>query len=173
MESAQIYVSPDAVAHSLGLPDNLIDFPMDTNRAVAQMHDTNRFAGTPNVKYIFSHAGGSIPYLAARFAIVDEMRFVAGGEQRGSAFDMFRRIYWDTALSLGDPVLRMLRDVAGINQVLYGTDFPYLRRDLAAKSKQQILQSPELDDSEGRAILGENAARLFPRLLSIKKRANQ
>jgi hypothetical protein len=33
----------------------------------------------------------------------------------------------------------MLRDVAGINQVLYGTDFQYLRRDLAVGSKQRIL----------------------------------
>src|ERR1700676_2320146 len=80
--------SPDAVAHSLGLPDNLLDFPTDTNRAVAQMHYTNRFARTPNVKYIFSHAGGSIPYLATRFAIVDEMGFIPGGEQRGTAADM-------------------------------------------------------------------------------------
>jgi predicted TIM-barrel fold metal-dependent hydrolase len=63
--------SPDAVAHSLGLPDNLFDFPTDTNRAVAQLHYTNRLARTPNVKYIFSHAGGSIPYLAAPFAIID------------------------------------------------------------------------------------------------------
>ena len=44
--------SPDAAAHSLGLPDNLIDFPTDTNRAVAQMHYTNRFARTPNVKFL-------------------------------------------------------------------------------------------------------------------------
>jgi 6-methylsalicylate decarboxylase len=164
---AVVYVhpnpSPDAVAHSLGLPDNLLDFPTDTNRAVAQMHYTNRFARTPNVKYIFSHAGGSIPYLAARFAIIDEMGFIAGAEQRGTAADMFRRIYWDTALAATDPVLRMLRDVAGINQVLYGTDFPYLRRDLAVNSKQRILQSSELSDSDRRAILGGNASRLFPR----------
>jgi len=79
--------SPDLVAHSLGLPDNLLDFPTDTNRAVAQMHYTNTFARTPNVKYIFSHAGELIPYLAARFAIVDEMGFIAGGEQRGAAAD--------------------------------------------------------------------------------------
>jgi hypothetical protein len=59
---------------------------------------------------------------------------------------MFRRIYWDTALAASDPVLRMLRDVAGINQVLYGTDFSYLRRDLAINSKKRILQSSELDD---------------------------
>lgn len=162
--------SPDATAHKLGLPDNLLDFPTDTNRAVAQMHYTNRFARTPNVKYIFSHAGGSIPYLAARFAIVDEMGFIAGSEQRGTAADMFRRIYWDTALAATDPVFRMLRDVAGINQVVYGTDFPYLRRDLAINSKQRILHSPELNDSEKRAVLGGNASGLFPsRFLSFTK----
>jgi predicted TIM-barrel fold metal-dependent hydrolase len=113
------------------------------------------------VKYIFSHAGGSIPYLAARFAIIDEMGFIAGGEQRGAAADMFRRIYWDTALAVSDPVFHMLRNVAGLNKVLYGTDFPYLRRDLAVNSKKRILQSSELNDSERHAILGGNASRLF------------
>src|SRR5882724_7142122 len=159
--------SPDAAAHSLGLPDNLIDFPTDTNRAVAHMHYANRFARTPNVKYIFSHAGGSIPFLAARLAIIDEMGFIAGGEQRGTAADIFRRIYWDTALAASGPVLRMLRDVAGIDQVLFGTDFPYLRRDLAVKAKQRILESSELNHLEKHAVLGSNAARLFPRLHSL------
>jgi len=154
--------SPDVVAHSLGLPDNLLDFPTDTNRAVAQMHYTNRFARTPHVKYIFSHAGGSIPYLAARFAIIDEMDFIAGAEERGSADDMFRRMHWDTALAASDPVFRMLRDVVGIDQVLYGTDFPYLRRDLAVRSKQQILQSSTVNAAEQSAVLGGNASRLLP-----------
>jgi len=154
--------SPDVVAHSLGLPDNLLDFPTDTNRAVAQMHYTNRFARTPHVKYIFSHAGGSIPYLAARFAIIDEMDFIAGAEERGSADDMFRRMHWDTALAASDPVFRMLRDVVGIEQVLYGTDFPYLRRDLAVRSKQQILQSSTVNAVEQSAVLGGNASRLLP-----------
>jgi 6-methylsalicylate decarboxylase len=156
--------SPDPVAHSFGLPDNLLDFPTDTNRAVTEMHYTNRFARTPNVTYIFSHAGGSIPYLAARFAIIDEMGFIPGGEERGTAADMFRRHYWDTALAASDPVLRMLRDVAGIDHVLYGTDFPYLRRDLAVKSGQRIVNSAALDDLERQAVLGENATRLLPRV---------
>jgi hypothetical protein len=76
------------VAHSLGLPDNLIDFPTDTNRAVAQMHYTNRLARTPQVKYIFSHAGGSIPYLAARFAIIAS-RWRILGLRRGSITYLF------------------------------------------------------------------------------------
>ena len=158
--------SPDAAAHSLGLPDNLIDFPTDTNRAVAQMHYTGRFARTPHVKYIFSHAGGSIPYLAARFAIIDEMGFIPGAEQRGTAADMFRRMYWDTALAASDPVLRMLRDVAGMTQVLYGTDFPDQRQDLAARSKD-VVQRAALHDGERADMLGGNAARLFPSVRSV------
>jgi aminocarboxymuconate-semialdehyde decarboxylase len=133
----------------------LLDFPTDTNRAVTEMHYTNRFARTPNVKYIFSHAGGSVPYLSARFAIIDEMGFIKGGEERGTAAEMFRRQYWDTALAASDPVLRMLRDVAGTDRVLYGTDFPYLRRDLAVQTRQQLERWP---------TLGKNAAGLLPRL---------
>jgi aminocarboxymuconate-semialdehyde decarboxylase len=64
----------------------------------------------------------------------------------------------------------MLRDVAGIDQVLYGTDFPYLRRDLAVGSKQRITQSSELNDREGTGILGRNASRLFPRMDSIVRK---
>jgi aminocarboxymuconate-semialdehyde decarboxylase len=91
--------SPDAAARGLGLPDSLIDFTADTTRAVAQMHYGNTFARTPNVKYIFSHAGGTIPYLATRFSIIDEMNVIAGSQERGSAADTLRRLYWDTALS--------------------------------------------------------------------------
>jgi len=43
---------------------------------------SNRFAQTPNVKYIFSHAGGTIPYLAGRFAIIDEMNVIPGCPRR-------------------------------------------------------------------------------------------
>jgi 6-methylsalicylate decarboxylase len=79
--------SPDPSAHHLGLPDSLIDFTADTTRAVARMHYSNRFARTPNVKHIFSHAGGTAPYLAGRRGIVDEMNVIPGGEERGPVAD--------------------------------------------------------------------------------------
>ena len=63
------------------------------------MHYHNVFARTPNIEYIFSHAGGTVPYLATRFSIVDEMNVIPGGEERGTAADTLRRLYWDTALS--------------------------------------------------------------------------
>ena len=156
--------SPDPSAHQLGLPDSLIDFTADTTRAVAQLHYSGTFARTPDVRYVFSHAGGTVPYLAGRFNIVDEMNVIPGAERRGTAGDAFRRLYWDTALSWGDPVLRMLRSVVGIDQVVFGSDYPYLRRDLAVGCRKHLEDSAELTDEERAAVLGGTATTLIPRL---------
>jgi len=155
--------SPDPTAHTLGLPDSLIDFVADTTRAIAKLHYSDTFARTPNVKYIFSHAGGTIPYLATRFGIVDEMGVISDRVHRGSAADTFRRLYWDTALSWHDPVLTMLRSVVGIDHVVYGSDFPYLRRDLAVAGRRQLARSEALNDVERSKVFGETAAKLLPR----------
>jgi len=92
--------SPDPSAHQLGLPDSLIDFTADTTRAVAQMHYTTASPERPASNTVFSHAGGTAPYLAGRWGIVDEMNVIPGGEERGPVADTLRRLYWDTALSL-------------------------------------------------------------------------
>jgi aminocarboxymuconate-semialdehyde decarboxylase len=159
--------SPDPTAHRLGLPDSLIDFPADTTRAIAQLHYSNTFARTGDVTYIFSHAGGTAPYLAGRFGIVDEMGVIPGREERLSAADTFRRLYFDTALSWSDPVLTMLRSIVGLDHVVFGSDHPYLRRDLAVGCRQHIEDSVVLTDSERASILGGTAARLIPRLARI------
>jgi 6-methylsalicylate decarboxylase len=156
--------SPDPVAHRLGLPDSLIDFTADTTRAVAEMLYSNRFARTSNVKYIFSHAGGTIPYLAGRFGIVDEMLVIPGADARRTAAETFRGLYWDTALAFGDPVLRMLRSVVGLEQVMCGSDYPYFRRDLAVGCFAALRHTEELAACEREAVLGANALKLFPRL---------
>jgi predicted TIM-barrel fold metal-dependent hydrolase len=155
--------SPDPVAHRLGLTDNLIDFPADTTRAVAQLHYGGTFSATPDVKYIFSHAGGTVPYLAGRFSIVDEMNIVGDNSKRDTAAAAFRKLYWDTALAWSDPVLNTLRQVAGVNKVLFGTDFPYLRKDIALRSKISVDATMQLSGEEKKRVFGGNALELFPR----------
>jgi len=51
--------------------------------------------------------------------------------------------------------------------VLYGTDFPYQREDLAARSKH-VVRRAALNDEECADMLGGNAARLFPRLQAVR-----
>ena len=86
------------------------------------------------------------------------------------AAETFRHLYWDTAASWGDPVLRMLRDVAGIDHVVFGTDYPYLPRDLAVSCRADIAASPELSEDERTAILGATAAKLIQRLASLQSK---
>jgi 6-methylsalicylate decarboxylase len=160
--------SPDPAAHTMGLTDNLIDYPLDTTRTVAQLHYSGTFTRTPDVHYIFSHAGGAIPYLAGRFAIVDEMGIM--GEGLPPASESFSRIYYDTALAWGDPVLHGVRAVADAEQILFGTDFPYIRPDLARRAHEELAGTPELDAAERELVLGRNASELFPRLVANASR---
>jgi predicted TIM-barrel fold metal-dependent hydrolase len=159
--------SPDPIAHALGLTDNLIDFPSDTTRAIAQLHYGKTFAETPDVKYVVSHAGGTAPYLAGRFAIVDEMKIMGDSSATGTVAESFRQLYWDTALAWSDPVLHTLRHIAGLDKVLFGTDFPYLRKDLAVKGKSKIQSNHELSAGEKKQVFGGNALELFPRFRSL------
>jgi hypothetical protein len=95
--------SPDPIAHTLGLPDSLLDYPVDTSRAIAKLHYSNTFARTPDVKYVFAHADGTIPFVASRFAIVDEMNVIPEARERGAFADALPRLYWDTASAFSDP----------------------------------------------------------------------
>ena len=58
----------------------------------------------------------------------------------------------------------MLRSVVGMGQVLFGSDYQYLRRDLAVACRHEVETSAELDSQESRAVLADNALKLFPPL---------
>lgn len=170
--SALVFVhpaaSPDPIAHTLGVPDSLLDYPVDTSRAIAKLHYSNTFARTPDIKYVFVHAGGTIPFLASRFAIVDEMDVIPGAQERGAFADALPRLYWDTASAFSDPVLHMLRSVAGLGNVMFGTDYPYPRDAISIGGLRQLQNTGELDDGERQAVLGGSAARLIPRLARVE-----
>ncbi len=132
--------SPDPTAHALGLPDSLVDFVADTSRAIAHLHYSNTFARTPNMKYIFSHVGGTIPCLASRLSVVDEMGVIDGARERGTAADTFRRLYWDTAVSWHAPVLNLLRSVVGTERVPARVRLPVLAtRSRGSESRTRAL----------------------------------
>jgi predicted TIM-barrel fold metal-dependent hydrolase len=156
--------SPDPIAHTLGLPDALLDYPVDTSRAVAKLHYSNTFARTPDVKYLFAHAGGTIPFVASRFAIVDEMNVIPGARERGPFAETVTRLHWDTASAFGDPVLHLLRSVTGLHNVAFGTDYPYPHDDISIGGLRAIERTGELARDERSWVLGGTASRLIPRL---------
>ena len=115
----------------------------------------------------FPSAGPQMTPLLYVQGAIDEMNVIPGGEIRGTAAATLRRLHYDTALSFSPPVLNMLREVVGLTQVLFGTDYPYLRRDMAVRCADHMRQTTALSEGERQAVLHENAQRLFPRLRHV------
>ena len=61
-------------------------------------------------------------------------------------------------------MLRLLRSIVGMDRVLYGSDYPYLRRDLAIGGREQNARTKALSDAERIAVLGESALKPLPRI---------
>jgi predicted TIM-barrel fold metal-dependent hydrolase len=93
-------------------------------------------------------------------------------ENRGTAADTFRRLYFDTALSWSDPTLHTLRKVVGLDHVLYGSDYPYLRSDIAVRGRAELDASRELSDTERAAVFHGAAIGLLPRLAAHPRLTN-
>ena len=56
------------------IPDSEIEYGTDTTRAITQLVFGGTTRRCPNIRFIFSHAGGAVPYLAQRIAAELEER---------------------------------------------------------------------------------------------------
>ena len=75
-----------------------------------------------------------------------------------------RDLYYDTALSTDEVVLRAVGDVAQASHVLLGTDFPFAQDFVASLAIEGLARYAGCDRDDRRAIEADNAAALFPRL---------
>ena len=64
--------------------------------------------------------------------------------------------------------MRMLGSVVGIGQVHFGSDYLYLRRDLAVACRYEVETDAELDREESLAVLAQNAFRGWRRKPNVK-----
>ena len=68
---AVVYFHPTNAPCSQCLPEipaATLDFPFDTTRAIVSLLFGGTFARRRNIRFIFSHAGGTVPFLAERIA---------------------------------------------------------------------------------------------------------
>jgi 6-methylsalicylate decarboxylase len=122
---AILYTHPTVAdcCHNLipGLHDQMIEYGTDTTRAIAQLVFTGEAQRHPDLRIIFSHAGGTMPSLYYRFVT----RAAEGRNPMPGALDQLRRFYYDTAQTAVAPAMAGLRRVAPVSQILFGSDYPY------------------------------------------------
>jgi predicted TIM-barrel fold metal-dependent hydrolase len=160
---AVIYVHPLVAACcgrlSVGAFPAVIEVPHDTTRTVTSLLLSGSFARYRDIKWIFSHAGGTVPMLAGRIdAFYGKSPKAAEIAPEGIMSEL-ARLHYDTANATSVPAMAALLKLVPVSQVTYGTDWPYFALD-----QNKDLQKLGLPAADVQAIESGNATRLIPRL---------
>jgi 6-methylsalicylate decarboxylase len=141
--------------------DSVIEYGTDTTRAIAKLLFTGAAAKYSRIRFIFSHAGGTMPFLAERFqrahqfSKMDLKQNVPDG-----VVPALNRFYYDSAQAAHPHAMSSFRTVIRISQLLFGTDFPYRSAEETARG---LAECGCLSADELRAVDRDNAVRLMPR----------
>jgi len=157
---------PTSKELQLNIPEAIIEFPFDTSRAAFNLVWTGTAARYSNIRYILSHAGGTVPFLAWRFSLLEyDYRFKKRAPLGAMAY--LKRFYYDLALSANPYALRSLQELVGPEQVLYGSDHPFATPYLVGSSIDFIKKFDGYSNEDRDLIFCSNALKLFPRLQKL------
>jgi predicted TIM-barrel fold metal-dependent hydrolase len=145
---------------SVGTFPAVIEVPHDTTRAVTSLLLSGTFARFRDIKWLFSHAGGTVPMLAGRIAYFSNFRKDVGQFAPEGIEKEFQRLYYDTANATAPASMAALLKLVPDTQVTYGSDYPYVPMDTQAAA----LATLGLSGTQVRAIESGNAMQLLPRL---------
>jgi predicted TIM-barrel fold metal-dependent hydrolase len=116
-----------------------------------------------DISFIFSHGGGTMPSVIDRIGVGNPDTIAAnlrGTAQPNSRLFHLRRFYYDTAQSTNTVQMQALKTIAGVPQILFGTDYPF---GAAAAKQVQGLRECGFNAAELQQIQTGNSLRLFPR----------
>lgn len=165
---AAVFVHPAAGENCpciCGLPAASLEFPFDTTRTIASLLFSGTLARCPNIRFIFSHAGGTIPFLCERLARV-ERRPEFRDKVPDGVLATLRRLNFDIALSANRFAFASLLELVSVDHVLFGSDFPFAPEETMAAT---VAAMPTLGLSEPdlAAIERGNALELLPLLRTL------
>src|SRR5712691_4305294 len=161
---AVVYTHPTAANCCRNLipdvPDAVIEYGTDTTRTIASLLFSGTAARCPDIRFIFSHAGGTLPFLTERLTRLPLANKSLEAKVPNGALYELKRFYYDVAQAAHPMALASLLKLVPVSQVLFGTDYPF--RTSADHVKG--LAEYGFNASELRAIDRDNALRLMPRL---------
>jgi predicted TIM-barrel fold metal-dependent hydrolase len=154
---------PGTEAVGWDIPRMIVDYPFETTRVAANLIFSGIMERLPDIRFILSHSGGTLPMLAHRISIFDSKTKFTERYPKG-ALAYMRRFWFDTALS-GDAVpLAALQGIADPARILFGTDYPYVSEDVVAAETKGYTDYDGLAGEARRMADRTNAEALFPRL---------
>ncbi len=143
------------------VPPAVVEYATDTTRTIASLVFSGTAARYPDVRWIFSHSGGTMPFLLSRFTRQEvDMKERAKERMPKGLMHELKKFHYDTAQGNHSGALAALMKIVTPSQVLFGTDFPF--RDGAEEIEG--LTAFRFQPKDLRAIERDNALKLLPTL---------
>jgi 6-methylsalicylate decarboxylase len=162
---AAVFVHPTMSCCGMPIPGvdaPIVDFPTDTTRTITSLAFGGAFARWPDIKFIFSHGGGTMPMIVQRFAT--PQRNMTPEDRQKNLPDGFeaavKRQYYDIAsVAMNPGGMAAVLNVIPTSQLFYGSDAPFGSTTVIADRLAKF----DLPAAAIKAIRRDNALRLFPR----------
>jgi predicted TIM-barrel fold metal-dependent hydrolase len=161
---AIVHVHPTAanccrnLDYAPGVNPGSMEYGTDTTRAIVGVAFSGDAARFPEIRFIWSHAGGTAPFLAGRIEGAS-----AGAKDRlpNGFMSELKKFYYDLAGAANPGAVASLLKLVTTQQILFGTDFPPGGTGLDVANT--LVKLGVFNESDLRAIDRENAVRLLPR----------
>jgi 6-methylsalicylate decarboxylase len=165
--SAVVHVHPTAanccrdLNYAPGVGPGSMEYGTDTTRAITGICFSGDAVRFPNIRWIWSHAGGTMPFLAGR---IDSASTNFKTQLPNGLITELKKFYYDVAGAANPGAIASLQKLVDADKIMFGTDFP------PGGSSQAVAQSLRelrmFSENDLRAIERDNAVRLLPRLKS-------
>ena len=140
----------------------IAQYTFDTTLGVGSLLMAGVLDRFPNLKLVLSHGGGAYPYLAGRFDIMHRrMDRASQGDVAVKTPSAYASQMAYDSIVHAPKALRFLIDLAGLDNVLLGTDYSFPPADMEPLAS---LRAAGLSSADFDAIVDKNPRRLFTRL---------
>ncbi|MBC2661025.1 amidohydrolase [Novosphingobium flavum] len=143
------------------IPPAFLELPFDSSRTITSLLYSGALSRFPRIRWIFSHGGGTIPFLADRVAQWGKARPDLNVSLPHGALAELRRLNFDTASVTNRPALAAIGAFVPWSQVLFGTDYPYV----GTRPQLDELTANVASGTARELIRHGNAERLMPGLV--------
>jgi predicted TIM-barrel fold metal-dependent hydrolase len=134
-----------------------IGFPVETSIAVARLTLSGVLRRHPTLQLMVAHAGGVLPYLAARLDVTWRADRLAQDRLNVPPSVDFARLWLD-AVAYHSRALHAAADLVGEDRLMFGTDHPFFKEHpLDIREAVRTAFAPQ---GQG-GVLGDNAMTLF------------
>jgi predicted TIM-barrel fold metal-dependent hydrolase len=158
---ATVYIHPNSSACCTApVPDvspSVMEFTFDTTRSIVSLLFSGALSRFPDINWIFSHAGGTLPMLAERITnIIEAQPRLRDRVPRGAMYE-FQKLHYDLAQGSSPMQLAALTRLVKASQIVFGSDYPFW----SAGAAQKGMAAWDFDEASKQAIWNGNARRLF------------